>query len=91
MRDASAFAIRPRVVVRRSRGLIRDGVETVPTEISHTFTPQHLPEHPSGLSSDHGRRGSGPYRARGQDSVFPIFGQWIWSDQGELGRDAGLT
>ena len=29
--DASAFAIRPRVVVRTSRGLITDGVEAIPT------------------------------------------------------------
>ena len=30
--DASAFAIRPRVVVRTSRGLITDGVEAIPTD-----------------------------------------------------------
>ena len=31
--DASGAAIRPRVVMRTSRGLITDGVETVPTVV----------------------------------------------------------
>ena len=74
--------INPRSVVTSRRGGKR-------------WTRQHFPFDPCGRADvtgiDQGRRGNRPYRTRGQDSVFPIFGQWIWSDQGELGRDAGLT